>query len=272
MKILSIQSEVAAGHVGNSAARFALQRLGIEVIALPAVVLSNHAGYAKVAGRTIPAAELEAMLEALEANGFLAGCGAVISGYLGEAAQSGIVREAVLSVKRANPAAFYLCDPVFGDEGGAYAKPGVAEAMARKLVPIADIVTPNRYELQSLTSRTVRTPEDAVAAARLLGRKAVLATSIPCPEGLATVLAEPASAAMTVTRRLANPPHGSGDLLAALFAGHSLAGRSPREALAHAAASVDALLADADGRAEMRLAAMQDALVTAEPLALQDLS
>ncbi len=144
--------------------------------------------------------------------------------------------------------------------------------MARTLVPIADIVTPNRYELQSLTSRTVRTPEDAVAAARLLGRKAVLATSIPCRKDWPRFCG-------TGQRRddrdakASEPSARIGRSARRAVCGPQLAGRSrPARGAGPCGRVGRCALADADGRAEMRLAAMQDALVTAEPLELQDLS
>jgi len=146
LRILSIQSEVVHGHVGNSAARFALQRLGFDVWALPTVLLSNHPGYAKFKGETTPAAQLRALIAGLAENGWLASCAGIISGYLGSPDQAAVVAEAVAQVKNANPGALYLCDPVFGDDDGAYARPGVAEAMARHLVPLADIVAPNRFD------------------------------------------------------------------------------------------------------------------------------
>src|SRR6185436_14130055 len=162
--ILSIQSDVVHGHVGNGAARFALQRLGIEVWALPTVLLSNHPGHPKFRGETTPPAQLRALVAGLAENGWLSRCVGIISGYLGAADQAAVVAEAVAQVKQANPSAHYLCDPVFGDDDGAYAKPGVAEAMARHLVPLADIVAPNRFELASLTARPVQSASDAVAA------------------------------------------------------------------------------------------------------------
>ncbi len=212
------------------------------------------------------------MLAALEANGFLAGCGAVISGYLGEAAQSGVVREAVSVGEARQSRRLLSLRSGLRRRGRSLRKPGVAEAMARMLVPLADIVTPNRYELQSLTSRRCARPKTRSPPRGFWGRKAVLATSISVPEGLATVLAEPGSAAMTVTRRLANPPHGFGRSARGAVCGSQP--RGPRAArCAGACGRVGRCASGRCGRArEMRLAAMQGALVTAEPLELQDLS
>src|SRR5215469_1050322 len=156
MNILSIQSEVVYGHVGQGAARFALQRLGHEVWAVPTVLLSSHAGYAKVEGEAIAPGLMGRLIDGLDANEWLKSCDGVLSGYLGSAAQADVVADTVGRVKARHPKAIYCLDPVFGDNGRAYAKPGVAEAMARHLLPLADIVTPNAFELSSLTSTPVR--------------------------------------------------------------------------------------------------------------------
>lgn len=269
MTVLSIQSEVAAGHVGNSAARFALQRLGRRVFALPSVLYSNHPGRGAFRGRVTPAEELTALLDGLEQLGELKSVAAVVSGYLGAAAQADVVRDAVTRVRRASPQALFLLDPVFGDEGGAYDARGVAEAMARMLLPLADITTPNRFELQSLSSRAVTDAPSAVAAARLLGPRLVLATSVPQGAELGTVLVTPEGAWATTSPRVQHAPHGTGDTLAALFLGHVLNGQSPPEALQAASSSVDALIRDAaaHGSPELRLAEAQ-ALITAPPVLL----
>ena len=239
MNVLSIQSDVVYGHVGNAAARFALQRLGHEVWAVPTVLLSSHAGYAKVGGESLSADLLRRVLDGLEANGWLGTCDAVLSGYLGHADHARVVAEAVRRVKRAKHDALYCLDPVFGDAGRAYAKPGVAEAMARELLPVADIVTPNVFELSSLTSVAIRNADDAHVAAKRLGRPVVVVTSVPLEQGrIGTLAVSRDEAWLASTPLLQNPPHGSGDLMAALFLAHRLAGRSLRDALAATAASV----------------------------------
>lgn len=263
MNVLSLQSDVVYGHVGNAGARFALQRLGHEVWALPTVLLSSHAGYATVAGESLPADLLRRLVEGLAANGWLEGCDAVLSGYLGHADQAAVVADAVKRVKAGNPRAVYCLDPVFGDAGRAYAKPGVAEAMARLLLPLADIVTPNAFELSSLASVPIRGGDDAKAAALRLGRPLVLATSVPAGAGrIGTLVVAKDEVWHASTPVLEEVPHGSGDLLAALFLGHRLAGRSLREALADSMASVFDILSESVGAGEMRLIARQDALVS----------
>ncbi len=199
----------------------------------------------------------------------------VLSGYLGVADQAEVVAEAVAAVKAANRAALYLCDPVFGDEGGAYAKLGVAEAMARSLVPVADIITPNRFELTSLTARPVKGPEDARAALHSLGRPEGLVTSVPMPGGAIGTLAVQGPAVwLSEAPRVERPPHGTGDLLAALYLGHRLKGLGVPEALGRASGAVDRLIREAvaAGSPELGLIEGQTALTDGPALAVLGLS
>jgi pyridoxine kinase len=264
MNILSIQSEVVYGYVGQRAARFALQRLGHDVWSIPTVILSNHTGYAHVEGETIPADFTFKLTSGLVANDWLPHCDAVLSGYLGSAEQARIVGHMVRQVKAANPRAIYCLDPVFGDNGRAYAKPGVAEAMARTLLPLADVVTPNAFELSGLTSVPVRDVSDALVAAKRLGRPIVVGTSIPAgPDRIGTLAVEKDAAWFATTPRLDNAPHGAGDLFAALFLAAKLEGRPLRECLERATVSVYCVLerSVAAGSNEMLLIQSQEALL-----------
>jgi pyridoxine kinase len=261
--VLSIQSDVVRGHVGNGAARFALQRVGVDVWAVPTVLLSNHPGHGLVRGEAATAAQLTALIDGLDAHGWLRQCDAVLSGYLGAADQARAVADAVRRVKAANPRAIYLCDPVFGDDDGAYAKLGVAEAMARDLLPLADIVTPNRFELASLTSKRIGDAGDAVAAARTLGVAEIVATSIPFGDAIGTVAVTRAAAWACAAPRISQVPHGSGDLFAALYLAGRISGEEPGSALGRASSAVDFVLRASAGADEMRLIENQNAL--AEP-------
>jgi pyridoxine kinase len=188
----------------------------------------------------------------------------VLSGYLGAADQALVVAEAVRRVKASNPNALYLCDPVFGDDDGAYAAAGVAEAMARELLPLADIATPNRFELASLTSKKIVDAASAVAAARTLGTREVVVTSVPFEDGMiGTVAVAGDDAWGTAAARLDHVPSGSGDLLAALYLGQRVKQAEPREALEFAASAVDCVLkASVAARAdELALVAAQADLV-----------
>lgn len=259
--VLSIQSEVVRGHVGNGAARIALQRMRHDVWAVPSVLLSNHSGHGAVRGETIAAAKMGELIAGLDAHGWLKDCAGVLSGYLGAGDQARVVADAVKRVKALNATALYLCDPVFGDDDGAYARPGVAEAMARELLPLADIVTPNRFELSSLTSKRIEDAASAVAAARTLNKAEVVVTSVPFDGGrVGTVVATRSGAWAAAAPKLDDVPHGSGDLLAALYLGARLQGRSPTDALRHAASAVDCVLNASSGADEMSLVARQDDL------------
>jgi pyridoxine kinase len=259
--IISIQSEVVRGHVGNSAARFALQRLGLDVWSLPTVLLSHHPGHGRPEGRTTEAQELLALFDSLARRGWAGQVRGVITGYLGAAAQASAAASIVARVKALNPAALYLCDPVFGDDDGAYAKPGVAEAIARDLLPLADIAAPNRFELSSLSSQRVESPADAVRAARLLGLREVVVTSVPDGARIANIVVTPSQAWRCSVERETHLPHGTGDLLSALYLALRVGGHAPVDALAASVSRVQAVIRTSLGRDELQLVAAQDCLV-----------
>ncbi len=277
MGILSIQSHVAYGHVGNAAAAFALQRLGLEVWPVMTVQLSNHTGYAAWRGRSFEAEHIADVVQGLEDVGALAACRAVLSGYLRSAAVGEAVLGAVERARRRNPEAFYVCDPVLGDHGrGLYVPDEVAAFFRDRAVPRARIVTPNLFELAQLTGRAIETGEAALAAAhdlRARGPDVVLVTSVRFPESgpdsVALLAATGAGAWRVATPWLdMNPPvNGAGDTVAALFLGHYLlAGKGPdrvAEAAAKAASATFALIeaTQAAGSRELQLIAAQDRLV-----------
>ncbi len=261
MNVLSIQSEVVYGYVGNRAARFALERLGHAAWTIPTILLSSHAGYTRVEGEATNAGLMRRLVDGLDGNGWLGQCDAVLSGYLGHADQAEVAADAVRRVKLANPRALYCLDPVFGDAGLAYAKPGVANAMAQTLLPLADIVTPNVFELSSLAKIEIQNPKDALAAAKYLNRPVVVATSVPVGDRIGALAVERREAWLATTPRLESAPHGAGDLFAALFLAAKLSGCASPDALARATASVFHILSASAGSKEMALPAEQNALV-----------
>lgn len=184
--ILSIQSWVSFGHVGNAAAVFPLQRLGFEVWAIHTVQFSNHTGYGAWTGTVFPPEAVAGLIEGIEARGVLPECGAVLSGYMGSEGTVAAVVDAVRRVRAANPDALYACDPVMGDVGrGVFVRPELPDLIAAQAIPEADIVTPNQFELELLTGVTVDTLEHALDAARALrqrmragGPRVVLLTSL----------------------------------------------------------------------------------------------
>lgn len=275
--VLSVQSHVAFGHVGNAAAVFPLQRLGLEVWAVHTCQLSNHTGYPGVEGEVFAADHVRAVLRGLEARGALAGLAGVLTGWLGRPE----VGEAVLwALDRAGPDALFVCDPVMGDdtpEGTErlYAAAGIPDFFRDHLVPRAAVVTPNRFELSLLSGLPVRDLDEAVAAARVVlarGPRLVVATSLPGADGDAAsgevirclaVTAEQAWLVASPRLTFATPPNGAGDVLAALLMAHLLRGAGPDEALALAVAGLHGVLrrTRAEGTREMQLVAAQDALV-----------
>ncbi|MCH8925190.1 MAG: pyridoxal kinase PdxY [Proteobacteria bacterium] len=277
MNILSIQSHVTYGHVGNSAAVFPLQRLGFEVWPLHTVQFSNHAGYDGFTGRVFPAEHLREVVEGLAARGVLGACDGVLSGYLGGAEAGAAVLEAVDRVKAANPRALYACDPVMGDGagdagGGLYVDPALPAFFREHALARADIVTPNLFELETLTGATVATLDEAVAAARralALGPSVVLVTGLRHEATgageveLLAVTGEDAWRLCTPLLACDPQPNGAGDLLAALYLGHYLRTREPARALEAAAAATFAVLArtQAAGTRELQLIAAQDEIV-----------
>jgi pyridoxine kinase len=273
MQIVSLQSAVAFGHVGNSAALLPLQRLGHEVWPIDTVQFSNHPGHGGFRGRRLPPDHLAEMVEGLAAIGALDGCDGLLSGYLGAAAVAGVAAGAISRIRAANPAALYLCDPVMGDfPGGLYVDPALPDAFRRLLLPLADLITPNRFELEVLAGAPVGDLAAAGAAARrLLGRDgagpgAVVVTGLATGEDALTVLAVTAGGGWRIdSPRLpfAPEPSGTGDLLAALLFGHLLAGRPLAEALALAVSGLHAVLerTRAEGRRELALVAAQAAMI-----------
>lgn len=260
MNVLSIQSEVVYGHVGNAAARFALQRLGFEVWGVPTVLLSSHPGHPGFAGEATPLPLLTKLVDALEAQGRFGEAHGVLSGYLGSPEQAALVADVVRRAKRANPKLIYCLDPAFGDDGRIYARPGVAEAMGEILLPLADIVTPNAFELSVLAGTAVTDPDSAAAAIARLGRPLVVAKSIPFEGRLGAMTLLNGATWVAATPIVADAPRGPGDLFAALFFGHYLHGRLTIEALDLATRGIYHVLSHSSGAPEMNLIAEQDAL------------
>lgn len=259
--ILSIQSEVVTGHVGNAAARFALQRLGHEVWGVPTVLLSSHAGHKGFAGEATAPVLLGKLLDALEAQGRLAAVDGVLSGYLGSAEQAPLVASAVRLAKANGRTPLYCLDTAFGDDGRIYARPGVAEAMRDLLLPLADIVHGNAFEIGTLSGLDIVDVDAAVEAARALARPMVVVTSVPVGDALGTLLVTSEQTLLATTPRTAAPPHGAGDLFTSLLLGHVMNGAAVDFALQRAVRSTYHVLASSDGAPEMALIAEQAALV-----------
>src|SRR6476646_4336768 len=226
--ILSIQSSVAYGHVGNSAAVFPLQRLGHEVWPVLTVHFSNHTGYGAWRGPLLSAADVAEVIAGIGDRGVLGEADAVLSGYQGDPAVGGVILETVARVKELNADAVYCCDPVMGDVGrGMFVRPGIPEFMRDVVVPRADVVTPNHFELDFLAGRTTTTLAqvlEAVDDVRARGPRDVLVTRVlhgDVPEGSLDLVAVSDAGAWAVTTPLLPiTPNGCGDVTAALYLAH----------------------------------------------------
>ena len=271
MNLLSIQSHVAYGHVGNSAAVFPLQRMGVEVWPIHTVQFSNHTGYGNWQGRVFDAGLIRELVGGIEQRGCLGECDGVLSGYIGGADIGAAILDAVATVKRANPSAKYCCDPVIGDAGrGVFVREGIAEFMKAKAVPAADIITPNQFELDYLSGHESRTLADAlgaVKAAHALGPRAVLVTSLhteDTPEETIDMLASDDTGRFRLrTPKLPLMVNGAGDAMAALFFAHYLRGGKIDEALSRAGSAIFGVLTKTAelGAPEIQVVAAQQEIV-----------
>lgn len=281
MNVLSFQSAVALGYVGNSGAAFALRRLGHEVWPIDTVSFSNHPGHGGFRGRATPAGEMRELVRGLAERGVLGRCQAVLSGYLGAAEQGPAVIEAAAEVKAANPKALFVLDPVIGDHGRIYVKPGIAEFLRDDALPQADILTPNQLELEFLTGRQTSDTVSALAAAAALrgASRLIVATGLSLSDlgadTMAMLVVSNQGRWCIATPRIDHPAYGAGDVFAAVLTGRLLSGEAPPDAAAHAASAVHALVARslARGAPDLALVEGQDDLLQppvvfrAEPLA-----
>ncbi len=273
MRILSIQSSVAYGHVGNSAAVFPLQRLGHEVWPVFTVHFSNHTGYGAWRGPLLAPADVAEVIAGIGERGVLGECDAVLSGYQGDPAMGAVILDAVASVKALNPSAVYCCDPVIGDVGrGVFVRPGIPEFIRDEVVPHADVLTPNHFELEFLAGGEARTADEvlhAVDAVRSRGPRDVLVTSVRYDDNDAAhedtidlVAVSDEGAWAVTTPLLPIAPNGGGDLTAALYLAHLLETSSPAVALGRTTSSVFAVLEAtlAAGTRELQIIGAQDAI------------
>ena len=250
MKILSIQSAVAYGHVGNSAAVFPLQRIGVDVLPVYTVNFSNHTGYGAWRGPLIDPADVRDVITGIEERGVFGQVDAILSGYQGGEGIGDVIIDAVARVKAANPVAVYACDPVMGNaKSGCFVAPAIPELLREKVVPVADIITPNQFELGFLTRTepdTLESTLESVDLARAMGPRTVLVTSVERPdreEGTIEMLAVDDDGAWIVqTPFLPMKANGSGDVTAALFTAHYVSTGSAQTALERTASSVFDLL------------------------------
>jgi pyridoxine kinase len=254
--VLILSSFVAASRVGGGAQALALARLGVEPILVPTVMLGRHPGWGAPGGGPVEASAMQAMLDAIAAQGLYAQIDAVVCGYFARADQVTVAARAMDIIRVANPAVRLIVDPIMGDAGkGLYVAAAVAEAIADELVPRADLITPNAWELSRLSDRPVFDPASAVQAARAMGRP-VLVSSVAAGGEIGAVYADAGQAFLAAHAREAAAPNGAGDLLTLLFAAGLIDMLEPREALAVAVGGVAEAVAAAQGLAELPVGAM----------------
>jgi len=273
LNILSIQSWVSYGHVGNASAVFPLQRLGAEVWSINTVQFSNHTGYGDWTGQVYTGQSVRDLVDGLAARDAFGRCDAVLSGYVGDAETGEAILHAVALARQGNPAALYCCDPVIGDtDTGVYVRPGVEAFLRRHALPAADIATPNQFELERLTGLTCDTPDAARQAVTRLrsmlrpdGPGCVLVTSLQTAatpaDQIDMMSFEAGQFHRLRTPRLPVSVNGAGDAIAALFLFHRLRSGSAVAAMEAAGSSIHGVLrrtAEAGAREIMIVAAQNE--------------
>ena len=273
MNILSIQSWVAYGHVGNASAVFPLQRLGAQVWSINTVQFSNHTGYGDWTGQVYTGEQVRALVDGIAARDVLRHCDAVLSGYMGDAGIGEAILHAVTRVRQDNPRALYCCDPVIGDvEEGVYVRAGIEEFLRDHALPQADIATPNRFELERLTGLDCQTLDGAKRAMVRLpatmrpdGLRCILLTSLETEhtpgDHLDLLVFEAGRVHLLRTPRLPVSVNGAGDAIAALFLFHRIRTGSAVTALEEAGSAVYGLLrrtAEAGSREILTIAAQDE--------------
>ena len=269
MKVLSIQSAVAYGHVGNSAAVFPLQRIGVEVLPVYTVTFSNHTGYGAWRGPLISPADVADVITGIEERGVLGEIDVVLSGYQGGEGIADVIIDAVARVKKANPDAVYACDPVMGNaKSGCFVAPAIPELLRERVIPVADIITPNQFELGFLTGTepgSIESTLESADLARARGPRTVLVTSVERPDRepdtIEMMVVDDAGAWIVQTPLIPMKANGSGDVTAALFTAHYRRSGDPADALARTASSVFDLLSNTyeAGSRELLLVESQEA-------------
>ncbi|WP_144785019.1 pyridoxal kinase PdxY [Microbacterium sp. BH-3-3-3] len=269
MKVLSIQSAVAFGHVGNSAAVFPLQRIGVEVLPVYTVNFSNHTGYGAWRGPLIAPDDVAAVIQGIEDRGVFPEIDVVLSGYQGGEGIADVIIDAVERVKKANPDAVYACDPVMGNaKSGCFVAPAIPVLLRERVVPVADILTPNQFELGFLTDTEPGSIDSTLESADMLrarGPRTVLVTSVERPDRepdtIEMMVVDDAGAWIVQTPLIPMKANGSGDVTAALFTAHYRRTGDAADALARTASSVFDLLSNTfeAGSRELRLVESQEA-------------
>ena len=275
MTVISIQSQVAWGHVGNSAATLPIQLHGIDVVAVPTTLLSNRPGYPTIRGRVLDVQLVADLLRGIEERGAVESARMILSGYLGSADIAIEVADFVARAKAETPTLLYCCDPVLGDrDRGMFVRSDIPPLVRDQLCPLADIITPNHFEFEFLCGTRVTTTDDVIAQARALmarGPATIVITSAELagtPDGEIETLAIERTGAWRVrTPRVPISPSGTGDLFAALFVAARVRGLATPEALSHAASGIHGVLVRTAqrGTEEMRIVESAEVMLDPKP-------
>ncbi|OAF16543.1 pyridoxal kinase [Bradyrhizobium neotropicale] len=262
MLVISIQSQVVHGHVGNSAAVYPMQAEGVNVAAVPTTLLSNHPRYPSLRGRVLEAELVADLLKGVEERGLVEQAAVLVTGYLGSPANAAVIADFAERARRSNPKLVYLCDPVIGDDGRIYVADGILDVLRHRLLPAATLITPNQFELELLSGIKATDVQGLRAASAALagqGRTDVVATGCELADTAAgqveTILCADGQVSRFATRRLPIRPYGTGDLLTGLIAAHLAKGVTLESAVRLAVETVFAVLqrTQEQGSAEMRL-------------------
>ena len=275
--VLVISSFVAASRVGATASAFCLRRLGHDAVILPTTLMGRHPGWGAPGGGAFEAEQLENMWDAIKAQNIK--FDAVLTGYMGETAHISLAADIIRYIKRVNPNAYILVDPVMGDfepnqNGKLYIPEARAQAICDTLLPLADIITPNLWELGYITDKALNTAlataQGALSALRGLNQSAIV-TSVPYKDEIGALLYDGEQAAQSHHEKFARVPHGGGDSLAGLYLGHYLRGDSPRLAMRKSVSALFQIMSlahnlSADNMGELPLIQAQDAIINSPPL------
>lgn len=265
---LIISSHVAASHVGGTAQASALSIFQIDSMVLPTVLYGRHPGWGAPGGARVAHVTLEGMLAGVEANGLLDETDLILTGYFASPGQVQVAAQAIDMARssRTGPRPVVIVDPTLGDGGKLYVPAEVAKAVIEDLVPRADILAPNVWELSYLTGADIAPPQEALAAARSLG-KPVLVSSIDRGEDIGVIYADETDAWIAVHPRAPSAPKGTGDLLTALFGAALLDGLDRSDALARAVSGVaeSVVAAQASSAAELPIIGLGQRLTTTSP-------
>lgn len=263
MQVLSFTSHVCYGHVGGQASVLPLQRLGHEVWHVPTVLFSNHPGHNGYGGGPVKLIRVDDLTDGLITRGFVDACDALHTGYLGQGGVEAAVLRALARMRRRD-GTLYLCDPVLGDHGRLYVGDAVVQAVRDALLPAADIITPNRFELEVLSGQSLDDAAAVLAACRLLqarGPARVVCTTAAQADGELTLLGLDGADAFAVRAPyIDGAPYGTGDAFAGIVLGRLLNGDGFAAAVANAAAAVCGMIraSKAAGLDELAVVAAQD--------------